>query len=78
MSAYKTVYDLSADELAELKGNYFWELADQGENEFDWPEDIPDDVIYAHYEGIDFVDDDFFCNVKDGNYEGCGAACAGV
>lgn len=62
---YKTVYDLSADELSELKSNYFWELEDQGENEFEWPDDIPDNVIYAHYDDINFVDDDFFCNIQD-------------
>lgn len=65
MSAYKTVYDLSADEFSELKSNYFWELMDTGECDVDWPDDIPDDVIYAHYEGISFVDDDFFCNITD-------------
>ena len=26
------------------------------------PSDIPDSVIYQHYEGYDFVPDDFFCS----------------
>ena len=26
---------------------------------------IPDDVIFKHYDGIDFTEDDFFCGKED-------------
>lgn len=63
---YKTVYELSRDQLDELKSNYFW-----GEDTADipkynnvglpalFPGDIPDQTIADYYDGISFVDDDF-------------------
>lgn len=73
---HKTVYDLTKDELSELKESYFYQLLDN-DDEVLWalnnpnlqdienvmsPEQIPDSVIFEHYTGISFVDDDFFCN----------------
>ena len=63
---YRSVHELTDDELAELKGNYYWELMDLNDEDSDYftcPEDIPDDVIFEHYSGICFVEDDFFCNI---------------
>lgn len=65
----KTVRDLSRDELSELKQSYacekikggnisYWELIDS--------ENIPDEVIFEHYSGVCFSEDDFFCNQKEG------------
>ena len=74
----KTVYDLTRDELDELKESYFYQLRDN-DDEVLWalnnpnsqdidgitaPDQIPDSVIFEHYAGISFVDDDFFCNQK--------------
>ena len=62
----KTVHELSTEELEELRGNYFAQLQDQGEEEEIYsPEEIPMDVIIQHYEGTMFVEDDFFCNDKN-------------
>lgn len=72
----KTVYDLSRDELDELKTNFFWqdETQDILEGDYTSPEQIPDEIIFKHYDGICFVDEDFLCNIKDDNFENCGAA----
>ena len=64
-----TVYELSRDQIDELKSHYFW-----GEDTADIPKynsigepalfsgDIPDAVIYEYYAGIEFVNDDFTCS----------------
>ena len=73
---YKMVQDLSRDELNELKSSFFYqdETQDINEGTFSTPEDIPDKIIFEHYDGVCFVEEDFFCNIKDGNYENCGGA----
>lgn len=70
-----TVTELTRDQLIQLKQNYMIELADSGEfsevmgvdydapswGELAWADDIiPDHVIFEHYAGTDFVEDDFF------------------
>ena len=56
-----TVYDLNDEQMDELKMSYFYsDDVDEeiiGDIEFWW--DIPDDVIYDHYGGICFVEEDF-------------------
>lgn len=60
----KTVNELSADELSELKQAYAVQLSDDdlSYGELADAENIPDDIIIDHYSGIMFSDDDFFCN----------------
>lgn len=65
---YMTVYDLSPDQLDELKSAYFWS-DDTQETIYGgdglpvlFPGDIPDDVIYREYDGTLFVNDDFACS----------------
>lgn len=68
------VYDLTRDQLAELKANYLCRLADEGTfaemlgvdyNEPSWgdlanaDEIVPDDVIFEEYAATDFVEEDF-------------------
>lgn len=76
----KMVQDLSRDELNELKSSFFYqdETQDVNEGTFSTPEDIPDKIIFEHYDGVCFVEEDFFCNIKDGNYENCGGAYQGI
>lgn len=63
---YRDVRELNKDELDELRETYYWQLVDTGEDEgIDGPEDIPDDVLFDHYAGISFVEEDFFCNIKE-------------
>lgn len=61
----RTVHDLTTEELEELRSNYFYQLQDQGEEEeMQSPEEIPISNVIAHYEGVMFTDDDFFCNTN--------------
>lgn len=62
----KTVHELSTQELEELRDTYFAQLQDQGEeDEINSSHEIPMENVIQNYEGVMFVDDDFFCNVKD-------------
>lgn len=72
----KTVYDLTIAQLEELKNSFFWqdETQDILEGAFASPEEIPDYIIFEHYNGVYFSDDDFFCTAKNSNFENCGAA----
>lgn len=63
---YKTVYDLTEEEMLELKYAYFDQLQYTDDADyFRMPEEIPDEIILNHYEGVVFSDDDFFCNEGD-------------
>lgn len=58
---YKSVYDLPPAEMEELKQSFFYqdETQDIIQGAFDCPEQIPDEIILEHYDGIHFVEDDF-------------------
>lgn len=65
---HKSVYELSRDQLDELKSNYFWGEDTLTIPKFDsiglpalFPSDIPNSVIFNYYKDISFVDDDFSC-----------------
>lgn len=61
---YRDVRDLNKDELEELRWSYYCQLVDEGEDDgIEWVDDIPDAVLFDHYAGIGFVEDDFFCNL---------------
>ena len=61
---YRDVRELNKDELDELRWSYYWELVDTGEDDgIEWADDIPDAVLFDHYAGISFVEEDFFCNL---------------
>lgn len=66
---YRSVYELTAEEIAELKNNLFWSDGFYYVNDLGIPilfsGDIPDSVIVEHYNGISFVEEDFFCNLKE-------------
>lgn len=68
------VYELTREQLTELKGNYLIDLANEGSfaevvgTDYDFPswwdmanadEIVPDDVIYEQYGGVEFVEEDF-------------------
>ena len=74
-----TLQELSKDQLHELKERYLMRLADEGtfaevmRTDYDEPsygdlanadEIVPDDVIEREYEGVCFVEDDFFCTAN--------------
>lgn len=57
------VRELNRQQLDELKRYYVRETLENPT----WQKivdsiEISDEVIYNHYEGIDFVNDDFFCS----------------
>ena len=69
-----TVQELNREQLNELKQVYACQLADCGEDEevmgVSYKEltdasFIPDDVIFNHYDGINFTEDDFFCGKEE-------------
>lgn len=63
----KSVHELNADELDELRTNYFCELLDTDQEalgDINCPEDIPMDRVIAQHEHISFVDEDFWCNLE--------------
>ena len=64
ITMYRTVYELTAEELDELRSNMFWsdEMDEDILGDIDCYSDIPDSAVFAHYDGISFVEDDFFCN----------------
>ena len=70
------VRELSREQMHELKEAYLTKLADEGTfaevlgvdynepsyEDFSNADNIvPDDVMFREYDGIDFVNDDFFC-----------------
>lgn len=64
----KTVRELNENELCELKQSYATQKADEEGNGISYGEladsvDITNEVIFNHYDGIDFVEEDFFCNL---------------
>lgn len=82
MATYMTVYELSREQLIELKQNYMFLLANEGMfgevvfNDPKWDEPdyddlvradllIPDNVIFEHYAGTIFSEDDFSCGKED-------------
>ena len=59
-----TVYDLNQEQLNELKESYKIQLEQDSDISYQELVDatnIPDGVIFEHYEGINFTEDDFFC-----------------
>lgn len=58
-----TVRDLSRDQLDELKQVYVTEMTgNPSYMELADASNIPDGVIYRHYDGVHFVPDDFWCS----------------
>ena len=60
-----TTYELTREELDELKEAYFQQLKDTDPEVLEdityWQE-LPDSLIHEHYDGFEFVREDFECN----------------
>ena len=61
------VRELGEERLSQLKWNLYygdesievpWNVVDLIER-YDYPDMIPDDIVYKLYDGIDFVEEDF-------------------
>ena len=67
----KSVHELSAEELQELRSRWYSQHEDDGSleevvgREVEDEEEIPMDIVIAYYEGTFFVEEDFFCNIAD-------------
>lgn len=67
----KSVHELSAEELQELRSRWYHQHLDDGTleevagREVEDEEEIPMDIVIAYYEGTSFVEEDFFCNIAD-------------
>lgn len=68
---YRGVYDLTEQELLELRERFYHSLMDDGSleevmgKEIESEEEIPMDFVKQHYEHTSFVDEDFWCNIKN-------------
>lgn len=60
----KKVTELNKNELDQLKWNYFYDEDIDHKYRYDYPHEIPDSLIFAHYDHVSFVEEDFFCNVN--------------
>lgn len=72
-----TVRELTRSQLDELKNNLFWNL--DGEQHYgdltdeekglilnaSHPNDISDELVFKNYDGIHFVEEDFFCREEE-------------
>ena len=62
-----TVKELNQDQLTELKQNYFYNQLTEDERAdiycCYW--EIPNEIIFDFYDGIEFVKDDFFCSIDE-------------
>lgn len=61
------VTELRQEELEELRESYYHQLLDCEEEvigNIESAEGIDMSNVIAHYEGVYFVEEDFFCNIK--------------
>ena len=62
------VTELRQEELEELRAAYYEQLLEMDEEvlgDIDCAEGIDMSNVIAHYEGTYFVEEDFFCNIRD-------------
>ena len=59
--SYREVRELGSDQLMMLAMDYYYgdNTGKKAQSEYDSHFDIPDEVIYEHYSGIEFVPEDF-------------------
>lgn len=67
----RSVHELSQEELEELRSRWYYQHLDDGSleevigKEIDSEEDIDISQIKSYYESTYFVEEDFWCNIKD-------------
>jgi len=59
---YKSVFDLTEEEFAELRERYWM---DELQDKYEAPEDIPEEDIIYHFQEYGFTEEDFFCNLDN-------------
>lgn len=66
----RTVKELTNDELNELKEGYACLMNEEDEEGTSYGElieshNISNEIIFEYYEGMTFVEEDFFCNIGE-------------
>ena len=59
----RTIKELTSEELNELREAYFYEFEDVL-GDIDEPDKVPLSNVISHYEGVYFVEEDFWCNLN--------------
>ena len=68
---YKSVHELNQEELEELRSRWYSQHEDDGsleevlDREVEDETEVPMDLVISYYEDTYFVEDDFWCNLKD-------------
>lgn len=65
-----TVRELNRDRLDDLKTQYVFDQFAKNGKSPSWTDimmanKIPDEIIFEEYDGIDFVEEDFFCSEEE-------------
>ena len=69
---YRTVHDLTPEELDELRAAYYEQLKETDDEvieDVSSYEEVTDEMLFNHYDGVMFVRDDFFCNTAEATEE---------
>jgi hypothetical protein len=67
----RNVNELTQEELEELRSRWYHQHLDDGSldevmgKEIESEEEVPMDVVKMYYEDTFFVEEDFFCNLKE-------------
>jgi len=68
---YRTVSELTENELEELRSRYYHQALDDGSldeimgKEIYSEDEIPMDLVKSHYNDTSFVEEDFWCNLSE-------------
>ena len=68
---YRSVEELNENELQELRSNLYHQLLDDGSlnevmgKEIEDEDDITMDCVKDYYADTSFVEEDFFCNLRE-------------
>jgi len=61
------LYELTLDQLEELRDTLYWQWLDESKIYADY--EVTDQEVYDEFSGVSFVNDDFFCTA--GKEEDC-------
>lgn len=62
---YKSVKELTTEQLDELRWNTFYDRTNETDDyKAESPDDITNETLFFLYEDISFTDDDFFCTAR--------------
>ena len=67
----KSVHELNQEELEELRSRWYSQHEDDGSLEevlgrkVEDETEVPMDLVISYYEDTSFVEEDFWCNLKD-------------